>query len=147
MTDIIDIQPATRQIRPILGATTIEITYTVQDANGTPVNLTGATHRCLVKRRRSDPDTDAICALSVTVAAPATGRVILRLVPSSTGPDPYQPPIAGLYYPDYDGRETRYGYVSPGTYYASHLFVLDRSPHTPLELMLIFRLPVTRSVV
>jgi len=47
----------------------------------------------------------------------------------------------------YAGDQTQYGYVRIGTYYASHLLILETKPHTPLELMLIFRLPVTRSVV
>jgi len=145
MTDIIDIQPATRQIRPILGATTIEIRYTVEDADGTPVDLTGASHRCLVKRLRSDPDSEAVCAFAVTVDVPASGRVTLRLAPGVVL-DPYVPPSAGTYYPDYDGIETRYGYLAPDIYYASHLLVLGKDPHTPLEIVLIFGLPVTRAV-
>lgn len=145
MTETIDIEPTLRQLRPVLGAAVIELNYTVQDADGLPVNLTDATHRCLLKRSREDPDTAAVCAFAVNVATPATGAVRLTLTPV-TPPDPYATPPIGQYYADYDGRETRYGYVSPGTYYASHLFVLDRSPHTPLELVITFGMPVTRTV-
>lgn len=146
MTETIDIEPTLRQLRPVLGAAVIELNYTVQDADGLPVNLTDATHRCLLKRSREDPDTAAVCAFAVNVATPTTGAVRLTLTPV-TPPDPYAPPVVGQYYADYAGDQTQYGYVRIGTYYASHLLILETKPHTPLELMLIFRLPVTRSVV
>jgi len=145
MTETIDIEPTLRQLRPVLGAAVIELNYTVQDADGLPVNLTDATHRCLVKRRRSDPDANAVCAFSVTVGSPTTGKVTLRLMPTAA-PSPYAPPAAGTYYPDYDGSQAGYGYLSPGTYYASHLLVLGADPHTPLELVITFGMPVTRTV-
>ncbi|MDD2654880.1 MAG: hypothetical protein PHI86_07245 [Candidatus Omnitrophica bacterium] len=145
MNETIDIEPTARELRPVLGAAVIELGYMVKDADGVAVNLTGATHRCLLKRNHRDADNDAVCAFEVEVAAPATGRVTLRLVPAAP-PDPYEAPAAGTYYPDYSGTEVQYGYVAAGTYYASHLFVLDGEPHTPLELVLTFGLPVTRAV-
>ena len=60
------------------------LTFTVVDGLGEVVSLAGASTKAFVKEKDEDTDAAAIVEITVTIAAPATGVIVLSLTGAQT---------------------------------------------------------------
>ena len=121
----IDLRPSAEEVTAYAGAT-LKLAYTVVDASGEPVDLSGAVSRMLLKRSADEPDEDAIAEFSIDDSKAATGEFTATLDAAATGQ------------------------LSPGIYYADHRITVSdgdiAGEHIVARFVIRIEVPVTRSV-
>ena len=121
----IDVRPAAEEVVAYIGAT-LKLTYTVVDADGEAVDLSGATGRMLLKRSPDDADDQAVAQFSIDTTNAVAGEFTATLPASATAQ------------------------LEPGVYYADHHIRIaegdSAGDYIVASFVIRFERPVTRSV-
>ena len=121
----LDARPTTHKVLAIIGDT-LEISYTIQDADGNAVDFSGSTSKMLLKSNPDDEDSAAVVEFAISPSAPSNGQFAVSLSADQTKA------------------------LSPGIYYADHRVYIpsgsDAGNHTVAKFIIFFERPVTRSI-